>query len=133
MGRLIDADKLGKLIAGHSNYSGDKILSVIYCMAEGKEIDHSITPLDEERPTGEWIAVSERLPEEKDSLFKNKFFDKTSDTVLVTVADRKGQTTTTYAHTIDGKWSCALLRACSDYKIIAWQPLPEPYKGGEEQ
>ena len=84
------------------------------------------------RPTGEWIPVSERLPEEKDSLFKNKFFDKTSDTVLVTVADRKGQKTTTYAHTIDGKWSCDLLAACSDYKIIAWQPLPEPYKRGEE-
>lgn len=82
----------------------------------------------EKRPTGKWIPVSERLPEEHDSLFKNEFFDRTSDIVVVTVADRKGQKTTTYAHTIDGKWSCDLLKACSDYKITAWQPLPEPYK-----
>ena len=38
MSRMTDADKLGSKIAGHSYYHGDKILSAIFCMAEGKEV-----------------------------------------------------------------------------------------------
>lgn len=38
MSRMIDADKLASKIAGHSYYHGDRILSAIFCMAEGKEI-----------------------------------------------------------------------------------------------
>lgn len=33
------AEKFGSHIAGHSDYHGDKILSALYCLAEGKEID----------------------------------------------------------------------------------------------
>ena len=84
-----------------------------------------------------WIPCSERLPEEHDSFFtrfvdKEKWnesmFEKISDEVNVTVVDDKGQKTATHAHTVDGKWSCDLLRCNKDYRIIAWMPLPEPYK-----
>lgn len=34
----IDSDKLANKIAGHSYYHGDRILSAIFCMAEGKEV-----------------------------------------------------------------------------------------------
>lgn len=34
----IDVDKLASKIAGHSYYHGDRILSAIFCMAEGKEV-----------------------------------------------------------------------------------------------
>ncbi len=36
----IDSDKLGSKIEGHSYYHGDRILSAIYCMAEGKEVEN---------------------------------------------------------------------------------------------
>lgn len=36
--RMINADKLASKIAGHSYYHGDRILSAIFCMAEGKEV-----------------------------------------------------------------------------------------------
>lgn len=84
-----------------------------------------------------WIPCSERLPEEHDSVFtrfvdKEKWnesmFEKISNEVNVTVVDDKGQKATTHAHTVDGKWSCDLLRCNKDYRIIAWMPLPEPYK-----
>lgn len=83
-----------------------------------------------------WILVNERLPEEHDSIFaKYKgtkqwngcMFEKISDVVNVTVSDEKGNGTTTYAHTVDGRWSCDLLKANKQYQITAWKPLPEPY------
>ena len=82
-----------------------------------------------------WIPVSERLPEEHDSIFAKwnpAMFEKTSDEVLVTISDVGGKGTTRTAHTLDGKWSCDLLKANASYKVIAWRTLPEPYRDGEQ-
>lgn len=49
MGKLIDADKLARRIAGHSDYHGDSILSAIYCMAEGQVMDVPIAPIKRKR------------------------------------------------------------------------------------
>lgn len=58
------------------------------------------------RPQGEWIPISERLPEALQS-------------VLVT--SKSGRVYTSYiAH---GDWEYG-------GEVIAWQPLPEPYKKG---
>lgn len=46
--RLIDGEKLFGLIAGHSYYRGDDILSRIACMEEGREIGESIKDVDPE-------------------------------------------------------------------------------------
>ena len=98
-----------------------------------------INQLAEEYNDG-WILCSERMPDEHDSVFAkfyatNKWndamFKKISDTVNVTVIDEKGKGVTTQARTTDGKWSCELLKCNKLYRIIAWQPLPPPYKGGE--
>lgn len=62
--RMIDADKLAKRIAGHSNYHGDSIPAAIYCAAEGQENDAPIRPI--ETTPNEWISVEERLPEPGD-------------------------------------------------------------------
>lgn len=87
-----------------------------------------------------WIPVEERPPEERDSIFAKwkgtakwdpAMFEKTSDEVLVTISDVGGEKTTRTAHTLDGKWSCDLLKANASYKVIAWMPLPEPYRGEE--
>ena len=55
--RIINADKLAKRIAGHSNYHGDSILSAIYCAAEGKENNAPIRPI--ENPPNEWVSVED--------------------------------------------------------------------------
>ena len=55
--RMINADKLAKRIAGHSNYHGDSILAAIYCTAEGKENDAPIRPL--ETPPNEPLTLEQ--------------------------------------------------------------------------
>lgn len=86
-----------------------------------------------------WIPCGEGLPEEHDSIFakfkgtdkwNDMMFEKISDTVNVTVIDKYSNTITTHAHTVDGNWHCDLLGLSNTYRIIAWQPLPEPFKEG---
>ena len=85
----------------------------------------------------QWIPCSERLPEERESIFKKakgtdkwdpEMFESISDDVNVTVEFEDGTRKTMTSYTTDGKWSCE-----KEYrikmKVIAWCPLPEPYKG----
>ena len=86
-----------------------------------------IQEVAEEHNNG-WILCSEQMPKEHESIFANYegMFKKASDMVLVTIVDDEGEVSTTYAHTMDSKWSCNLL----NIKVIAWQPFPEPYRVG---
>lgn len=98
--------------------------------------------LIDEQPTvyadNNWIPVSERLPEEHDSIFAklkgtdkwNKaMFEKTSDEVNVTIEYEDGIRKTTTSYTLDGVWKNEKERCVVKKKVIAWKPLLEPYKG----
>ena len=82
-----------------------------------------------------WIPVEERLPKEHDSIFakwkgtdkwSKSMFEKTSGDVNVTVEYEDGERNTITAKTVDGKW--LLPNRIIKQKVIAWQPLPEPYR-----
>lgn len=76
-----------------------------------------------------WIPCSERLPEEKDAgILKKLGTSKRSEYVLATV-EVKGERMTVTACTYDGKWDWNMKYAFPDYKIVAWMPLPAPWKG----
>ena len=65
-----------------------------------------------------WIPCSERLPKE-------------SRKYLVTVFDGIGKRTTTAPyHRRSNSWT--LTGRMAYWKVIAWMPLPEPYKGEQE-
>ena len=91
-----------------------------------------------EEYNGGWIPCSERLPEEHETMFaKLKGTDKwdsampekISDDVNVTVEFEDGTRKTMTLHTNDGKWNTNY--RIVKFNVIAWQPLPEPYKGKE--
>lgn len=100
----------------------------------------------EEQPTipndnddGGWILCSKRMPEEHDSTFaiykdthlwSDGMFEKNSDIVNVTIELEDGTRKVTSSCTIDGKWKCPK-NSVVKLEIIAWQPLPDAYKGQE--
>lgn len=85
----------------------------------------------------EWIPISERLPEEHESLFA-KFYgtDKWNDAlwktqsieVLVTIEYEGGIRSVTSSYTTDDKWEIEKRVKFRKCKVIAWMPLPKPYK-----
>lgn len=52
--RMIPLNEVYRVIAGHSNYSGDAILSALTCIAEGKDVK-PVKPLENLRPHGKWV------------------------------------------------------------------------------
>lgn len=79
----------------------------------------------EKRPQGEWISVSERLPEEKINPNTNDLEKVLCSTIWGDVRPYKYGKPIGYdkAHFLLGG------RIMDEY-VIAWQPLPEPYKKG---
>lgn len=86
-----------------------------------------------------WIPVEEGLPKEHDSIFakwkcterwSNAMFEKISDDVNVTVEYEDGTRNTITMHTLDGKWKYP--NRIIQQKVIAWKPLPAPYRPKEE-
>ena len=82
-----------------------------------------------------WIPVSERLPEEYDSIFakfkgtdnwKRGMFEKTSKYVIATVIFDDGAVLVEQAHTIDGIWRTD--NEVLGGTVVAWMEYPEPYK-----
>ena len=131
--RAIDADAFKDYIRGaceemkhlyKDNGAWAKEITESFC----KDIDEQPTI----HPEPHWIPVTERLPEEKDAgILKKLGTSKRSEYVLATV-EVKGERMTVTACTYDGKWDWNMKYAFPDYKIIAWMPLPEPYKGVKE-
>lgn len=97
-------------------------------------LDRTIRIVQEQPKVNEWIPIEERLPEEHDSIFAklkdtdkwNKaMFEKISDDVNVTIEFDDGIRKTITMHTRDGEWS--IRNTFKHFKVIAWQPLPNPY------
>lgn len=120
MMRLIDADELIKCIPSEEYNSRFAIMNA-----------HTVEPQ-------KWIPCSKRMPEEHDSIFskfygtekwRDAMFRKTSKIVIITVEHLDGTRQTAPCHTIDGEWNQSMKGMG---KVLAWMPLPEPYKEEEE-
>lgn len=88
----------------------------------------------------EWIPVSEKLPEEHDSIFAKLYgTDKwtsalwrtTSNRVIATIKYNDGTVIVKEAFTHDGEWTVE--KRNTNCKVIAWIPFPEPYKEKENE
>ena len=81
------------------------------------------------KKVNEWIPIEERLPEEYTCIDDETGYYKRSDEVLCFHKSDYNDYEYWIDFTIDGEWQC------SDYYVgdkMYWMPLPEPYKGSDE-
>lgn len=136
-GQIYCKDDLSNQI---DNYGGD-----LYPLPSDDEIYNAqrvLLKLVEKAESFEWIPISERLPEEHESLFA-KFYgtDKWNDAlwktqsieVLVTIEYEGGIRSVTSSYTTDGKWEIENRVKFRKCKVVAWMPLPKPYKEKENE
>ena len=71
-----------------------------------------------------WIPCTERLPEERQDVYVTVFWDNYGDTV--TAYGRRTQFGWSLWNTVEGE----LLKG---YTVTAWMPLPEPWKGADDE
>lgn len=92
------------------------------CEEEHTAINLAIKAL-EERPQGEWIPVSERLPDDMQKVLVWFEYYRYGDYNCM-------YQTYGFGYFYDGKWSSFINgeTGWQDARIIAWMPLPEPYK-----
>ena len=103
-----------------------------------KIVELLLADLEENEKENGWIPVSQRLPEEHDSIFakfkgtdnwKRGMFEKTSKYVIATVAFDDGTVLVEQAHTTDGIWRTD--KKVLGGTVVAWMDYPEPYKEAE--
>ena len=71
-----------------------------------------------------WIPCTERLPEERQDVYVTVFWDDYGDTI------------TAYGMRTQFGWSLwntAEAELIKGYTVIAWMPLPEPWKGADDE
>lgn len=89
-------------------------------------IDQECTAIEEQQLNNGWIPASERLPQLPDG----KSFMPLNATILAPSGLRNTVQMTWELKR--GKPTWCYLGAVSDWNVIAWQPLPEPWEGEEE-
>ena len=125
--RLIDADRLKRQVEGRSWRAKEKFIELI-----------DTAPTIEAEPVkhGRWVPVSERLPEEDtEVLISYRYKEGEGDTSHVDID------ITTYGQMYFGgnkvgnskHWRAPFEYFHSNYEVIAWMPLPEPYKGEDHE
>lgn len=119
-------DFMKKLVDDHQMVLASDVMDMIEQLKDDLEQD--------EKENG-WISVSERLPEEHDSIFakfkgtnnwKRGMFEKTSKYVIATVVFDDGTVLVEQAHTTDGIWRTD--KKVLGGTVVAWMDYPEPYK-----
>jgi len=119
MGRMIDADALKEL------FPDDGEGSWTYNVTVKAYIDAQPT-IEPERKTGRWIPCSERLPEEDDY----KPFSYYEDGAIL-FCTKNGKVGFGWYYESTKEWANE-----DDHtpgEVIAWMPLPEPYKEGAQE
>ena len=99
-----------------------------------KIVELLLADLEQDEKENGWIPVSERLPEEHDSIFakfkgtdnwKRGMFEKTSKYVIATVVFDDGTVLVEQAHTTDGIWRTD--KKVLGGTVVAWMDYPKPY------
>ena len=81
----------------------------------------------------QWISCSERLPDE--DYWTGANFQYSADVLMTVYNAEDEETIIDYGHTVDGSWYSDTTDCLvpSWWEVLAWMPLPEPYREVSEK
>lgn len=98
------------------------------------EVRDRIKELPSAQPEQRWIACSERLPEKQDEYLVTWTADGLKKNLIGIL---EYETTMEYGPeggVLIGKWLLEeYIKVYTNVRVIAWQPLPKPYKEGDDE
>lgn len=94
-------------------------------MQDAYEAGYEKAKKEYERPQGEWISADDELPQDMQRVLIWFEYYRYGDFNCM-------YQTYGFGYVCDGKWSPFINgeTGWQDYRVIAWQPLPEPYQKG---
>lgn len=97
-----------------------------YCLnTKGRTVDaNDIMRFPSAEPERKWIPVTEALPEEDTEVLVTVRFDGTKDVKPSVYVETASQISGTWVSYSD-EWKVSRNR----HHVIAWMPLPEPWRG----
>lgn len=126
--RLIDADALAEVLGIEEDCQDCQYKNGVFCKKSSDFVDACEAIYDAPTIEAEWIPVSERLPDIKEGYC--------SETCLA-YTDTDAYCFTYLEANIFGRvgWNC---ERDDDYhdpigEVLAWMPLPKPYKAGDSE
>lgn len=88
----------------------------------------------EERPTGEWIPVVERLPKYNKTVLISVKQKGKENNVFTAQRRKRFKTPDIFESCMDDDgWWDFRIAAWNEHEVLAWMPLPEPYKETENE
>lgn len=133
---ILERTKCGAWASNINLNTKDRVIEVCQNCVDSwsgrKFKDHCTTPPQSLEQT-RWIPVSDRLPEEDNCTGSGVQF---SDDVLMSVLNIVDEEDfIDFGHTIDGEWYSIVKkkRIQNGFDVIAWMPLPQPYKEESER
>ena len=92
------------------------------------DIEVWVNALPSAQPEQRWIPCSERLPEE--DYWTGANFQYSASALMTVYNAEDEETIIDYGHTVDGKWYSETTNCLvpSWWEVLAWMPLPEPYR-----
>lgn len=127
MKKYIDAEGVMRVCYDGFIKTGAKAYREIFALADA-------VPAADIEP--QWIPVTERMPEEnKEVLITYRYKEGEGDTSHSDIDITTYGTMYFGGRKIEGvkHWRAPFEYFESNYEVIAWMPLPTPYKGGEEE
>lgn len=84
------------------------------------------------QPEQRWIPCNDRMPDE--DYWTGANFQYSADVLMTVYNAEDEETIIDYGHTADGSWYSDTTDGLVPpwWKVLAWMPLPEPYKEVEQ-
>ena len=128
----LSREHIEKILSGKLIYINIDYIKACEDIADNR-IDTWVNEVPSAEETAEWISVSERLPKYNKTVLVSVKHKGKEAIVFTAQRRRRIKTPDIFECCTDDGWWDLRISAWDDHEVVAWMPLPEPYKPESEE